>query len=360
MKRIRPLLLFVALLPVLGGCPQVGTIRMTEDTPADLESLIADHEYSRVRQLTGKYPALDSIELQNRMQRLERDYETITWTEASLLEIADSLHEAVQTLSVALQKIPHSKRLRELRNDLEQKRVRRLRNNERATLLARGHYLDGQMRIFADNSKLEPPTRLQQLAHARNQSDAAKLASLLITHARFAMDQEDLSAAMACLELSGDLHDSPEAANLRSELQAIRNSLEKTTQHKASIKKARIQRKQTIKHREQTEKLLIETREALDANKLHVAREVFKKIPSTRSNDEDVKAVRTRLEQAVKQRVDQLVTSGDALYRAERINPALREWNEALRLSPDNPEIRERTNRANKVLARLAELKRKQ
>lgn len=360
MKRIRPLLLFVALLPLLGGCPQVGTIRMIEDTPADLESLIADHEYSRVRQLTGKYPAIDSVELQNRLQRLERDYETTTWTEASLLETSDSLHEAVQTLSVALQKIPHSNRLRELRNDIEQKRVRRLRNNERATLLARGHYLDGQLRIFADNSKLEPPTRLQQLAHARNQSDAAKLASQLITHARFAMDQEDLSAAMACLELSGDLHDSPEAANLRSELQTIRNSLEKTTQHKASIKKARIKRKQTIKHREQTEKLLAETREALEAKELHVAREAFKKIPSTRSNDDDVVAVRTRLEQAVKQRVDQLVTSGDALYRAERINPALREWNEALRLSPDNTEIRERTNRANKVLARLAELKRKQ
>lgn len=360
MKKIRPLLLLVALLPVIVGCPQVGTIRITEDTPADLDALIADHEYSRARQLTGKYPGLDSAELQTRLQRLEREYESATWTEANRLETADNLHEAVQVLSVALQRIPHSNRLRDQRNNIEQKRVRRLRNNERATLLARGHYVENQLRIFTDNSKLEPPTRLQQLAHARNQADATTLAGELITHARYAMDQQDLSAAMACLELSGNLHDSPEATNLRSELQAIRNSLEKTTQQKASIKKARIKRKQTIKHREQTEKLLTATREALDANKLHAAREAFKNIPATRSNDEDVIEVRTRLEQVVKQRVDQLITSGDALYRAEKINPALREWNEALRLSPDNTEIRERTERANKVLARLAELKRKQ
>ena len=360
MKRVRTLLLIIALLPVLGGCPQVGTIRITEDTPADLDTLIADNEYSRVRQLTGKYPALDSAELQYRLQRLERDYESATWTEANRLESADNLHEAVQTLSVALQKIPHSNRLRDLRNSIEQKRVRRLRNNERATYLARGHYLKDQLRIFDDNNKLEPPTRSRQLAHKRNQSEAAVLAGQLITHARFAMDEEDLSAAMTCLELSGELHDSPEAASLRSELQAIRNSLEKNTQQKASIKKAQIKRKQTIKHREQTEILLTETREALQAKKLHVAREAFNKIPSSRSGDEDVIAVRTQLEQAVKQRVDQLITSGDALYRAERINPALREWNEALRLSPDNQEIRERTERANKVLARLAELKSKQ
>lgn len=161
MKKIRPLLLLVTLLPVLGGCPQVGTIRITEDTPADLDALIADHEYSRARQLTGKYPGLDSAELQTRLQRLEREYESATWTEANRLETADKLHEAVQVLSVALQRIPHSNRLRDQRNDIEQKRVRRLRNNERATLLARGHYVENQLRIFADNSKLEPPTRLQ-------------------------------------------------------------------------------------------------------------------------------------------------------------------------------------------------------
>ena len=71
-------------------------------------------------------------------------------------------------------------------------------------------------------------------------------------------------------------------------------------------------------------------------------------------------AVQQQLDKVVGTRVEELVASGDALYRAEKINPALNVWNEALTLSPENQEIRERTIRANKVLARLEELKRRQ
>ncbi|MGB5260204.1 MAG: hypothetical protein WBO34_06735, partial [Gammaproteobacteria bacterium] len=351
MKRINFAILLVAVLPVLGGCPQVGNIRIVEDTPEDLETLLAENKYMRARQLTGKYPALDSLALQKRVRSLEQKYEKSVWSEATTLEADGKLHAAVQVLSDALQKMPHSNRLRDLRNSIEQKRVFRLRVNERETLLARGRYLSGELRLFDKNSKLEPPDKSRQAEHKRNQADAITLSAQLVEHARLAQGDADLPAAMSCLDVSDSLHSSAEASILRSELQSIRKSNDKVTQEKASAKQAQIKRKETIRHREQTEILLAETGAALKAGKLQTAREAFSKIPATRRKDADVMAIKARLDKAVGARVEQLVTSGDALYRAEKINPALNAWKEALTLSPENQEIHERTVRANKVLA---------
>ena len=138
MRRIDIILLLVAMLPVISGCMQVSNIRIVEDTPEDLEKLLAENQYMRVLQLTGRYPALDSAELQKRIQSMEQDYEKALWSEATALEADGNLHAAVKALSDALQKIPNSKRLRDVRNSIERKRLIRLRVNERETLLARG------------------------------------------------------------------------------------------------------------------------------------------------------------------------------------------------------------------------------
>mgnify|MGYP001554346325 FL=1 len=40
------------------------TIRIGQDRPEDLEPLIKQHDYARARQLTGRYPSLDTVEVQ--------------------------------------------------------------------------------------------------------------------------------------------------------------------------------------------------------------------------------------------------------------------------------------------------------
>lgn len=360
MRRISLGILLAGILPLLGGCPQVSNIRITGDSPADLETLVNNHEYVRVRQLTGKHPSLDSAELQARLKIYEQEYEQSIWTEAGTLEADGNLHAAVRLLSDALQKIPHSDRLREMRNSIEQDRIRKLRINEREKLLASGEHLAEQMQLYEDSIKLEPPDRSRQQEQEHNQADATRLADQLRMHARFAMEDDDLNASRTCLELSRKLHDSPATIALQSELQAIERSLKKTTQQKASIKKARFKRKQNQEHKVQTEILLAETRLALKTNQLHTARDTFTRIPQSRSNDSEVMAVRTHLEQAVSLRTKKLIASGDSQYRADNINAALKSWAEAQSLDPDNNKIRERTERATRVLARLDELKQQQ
>ena len=83
-------------------------------------------------------------------------------------------------------------------------------------------------------------------------------------------------------------------------------------------------------------------------------------IPSSTSNNSEVLAAQNSVEQVIDVRVRELLIKGDAEYRAEQILPALRSWTEALSLDPDNQELRERIERANKVLTRLESLRRQQ
>lgn len=360
MYRISLVALLGGILLLTGGCSPVSNIRIIEDSPGDLGKLIEEHEYVRVRQLTGKHPSLDNPDLQSRLKLHEQEYEQSIWSEAGTLEADGKLHAAVELLSNGLQKLPHSGRLRELRNNIEQIRVYKLRVNEREELLARGKYLASQRRLHNELVKLEPPNTHRQHEHELNQAAAIKIAGLLREHARFALVYDDLKATRACLDLSRKLHDTPETIALHSELQVIEQSLKKTIQKKASIKKIRIDRKQTRVNRQQTQELLEKTQQALDANQLQEARAAFIRIPPSSSKDENVMAVQNNLEHALNKRVEHLTTTGDALYRADKINAALKSWNEALSLDPENSGVRERTERANKVLARLQQLKSQQ
>ena len=103
-----------------------------------------------------------------------------------------------------------------------------------------------------------------------------------------------------------------------------------------------------------------ETRQALEQNNLQVARAAFMQIPAANSNNSEVIAVKKNLRAAVDQSVTELVATGDSLYRADNVLEALKHWNEAKSLDPENHALQERIDRANKVLARLEELKRQQ
>ena len=145
-----------------------------------------------------------------------------------------------------------------------------------------------------------------------------------------------------------------------SEVLATRQSQQQLEQKKASVRKVRKQKQVQKKQHQKTEVLLAETQQALDNNDLQVARSAFVKIPPSASNRSEVRSIQNDLDQAVGTQVASLMAKGDAQYRADKVNEAVRTWEEARALDPDNPDLKERINRANKVLARLEELKSRQ
>lgn len=358
--RNRYLHLFVSMLLLLSGCPQVQNIRIAQDTPGDIETLLEQHEFARVRYLTASYPDIDTTKLQARIASLESAYEGDVLEQAQALGDDNALLDAVDLLSEALRRVPHSTQLRELRTAFEQQRVHRIRLNERNSLFTRAQYLLDRKRLYAQQLSLQTPGFEERREHTQREHERHTVADRLLEHARYAIQMEELDAAAECLSLARKLDDTPDTAALQAELQTLQKSRQETTRQATSIRKARIKRVTDRAEKHTTEELLTTTQKALDANKLQDAQAAFTKIPSSTSQNSDVIAVQNTLDQAVSTRVRHLIVAGDAQYRAEKIHEALKTWSAALALDPDNVEIRERTDRANKVLANLEELKRRQ
>ena len=356
----RELLPLLAALVLLSGCQQMNNIRFIQDAPEDLGTLLENNEYARARQLTGKHPHIDTAEVQSTIATLEAAYEKSTYAEARSLEAANDLHGAVQLLSDAIQKVPHSTSMRELRYKLEQERVHQLKTNERDKLITRASYLLDQQQLYQQQIKLQPPSDAQRSENSRNASESALLAGQLLDHARYALQIGEQDTAKTCLQLSQRLDDSDAASALLAEIREKERLAQKNTRQIANKKEAATIRDRSRDDKKQTEQLLAETRQSLQENNLQAARAALANMPSSASEDSEVVALQNSVNQMVSKHVDELLIKGDKLYRADKILPALKAWAEALSLAPDNQEVRERIERANKVLARLEELKRQQ
>ena len=360
-------LLLVLLLPVITGCSGMDTIRLGQDKPEDLDKLLQQHEYARARQLTSKHAALDTATIQARISNDEHAYEQQVHAEALALESGNDLLGAVEVLSAALQKVPHSNSLRELRNTIEPERVKQLQTNEQQQLIARAHYILNQQKLYQQQANLEAPSLGKRWEHKRNAKEALSLAKNLQEHGQQALDQNQITLAKTCLQLSQQLNATPEVDSMLAHIHATEDAHKqvalqetKLANKKASIKKARSKKKEQLDDRKKTAILLATTQQALDKDDLQLARATVMQVPSSAVTDSEVVAVQDKLDQAIAVRVKKLMASGDAQYRADNVLQAVRTWTEALSLAPDNRYLRDRVERANKVLSRLEELKRQQ
>ena len=360
MSRCRQATLTVILLALLSGCTGMQHLRVIQDSPEDIEQLLEENEYARIRQLTGRYPEIDTPLLQELITVREDAYVESVMIAARRQEEENDLLGAVQGLSIALQRVPHNNELRELRHTLERERVQQLKHNERERLIARASYMLEQQALYQQQVNLEPPSLVQRWENSRHEKEAVALAAQLQEHGEYALLQNDLATAETCLQLSLELNHTATANETLSQLQSLRASHQQVEEKKASIKQAK--KKQSIQRSQWqlTQELLAETRLALEQNDLQMARAAFTRIPASTSNKQDVIELGEILGEAINTRVTELVTKGDSLYRADNVLEALQNWNEAMALDPDNQPLKERIDRANKVLARLEELKRQQ
>ncbi len=358
----RPLHLIASLLllPLLAGCLQVQNIRIAQDTPGDIEPLLEQHEFSRVRTLTTGHPEIDTIELQDRIASLESAYEGDILVQSRALQAENELLGAVELLSEALRRVPHSSQLRELRTALEAQRVHQLEVNERNSLTTRAQYLLERKQLYAQQVNLQSPSYEQRREHAHHENERITLSDKLLEHARHALQANELDVARTCANIAHQLNETADSTVLQKELQAMQVSQQESVRQAVNVRKAKIKLKTDRDDKHETEKLLATTQQALSNNKLQDAREAFTKIPPSTSQDSEVIAVQNTLDEAVDSRVKNLIMTGDTQYRAEKIFEALQTWSEALALDPGNSEVRERTERANKVLANLEQLKRQQ
>ena len=360
MHNIRTWIIISVLLQTLAGCAGMDTIQLTLDQPKDLDQLLEQHEFVRARQLTARHLFLDTSKQREKIIALEAAYEDRVLSESSELEAKDDLLGAVESLTIALERIPDSDKLRDSRTRLEQKRLQQIQINAREQLITRARYIANHLRLYQQQTHLQIPSAEQRREYARKEQDAMLLADRLLAEAVAATQDNNLQNAQEYLQLAQALNNSPAVQQALEELRDVRSSQHRVREKQANIKQAKQQKKIAQNEQKETAILLAETQQALAGKNLQAARTSFMKIPPSSGSHPAVIEVQQELDKALTSHVIELINAGDIHYRADRVMNAIDSWSTALVLDPENPELKERLDRANRVLARLEELKRRQ
>jgi tetratricopeptide (TPR) repeat protein len=348
------------LLSLLAGCSHVETIRLGEDRPEDLNALMESRQYERAEQLLNDFPYLDTPGQREHLHGRISEYEQATLVEAQALESGGKLYNALEVLDTALVNLPHSSVLNDNRRTLTRKRDLRLRDNQRRKLVSRAEYIVSQQQIYEEQSNLESPGFGKRWTNTLHVQEAASLVDGLLECGHESIQEDDLVTADKCLQLAQAIDNTPAVQAAISSLAAKQDSQRDNMEKKEQVKRVSKEKKLAINRRNKTQVLLARTGKALEANDLLAARTSFSKIPAREHKTKAVVDMQARLDQAIDPVVTELLHKGDRLYRAEKVDRAISSWTVALELDPDNTGVRERLDRANKVMARLEELRSKQ
>ncbi|MDH3525973.1 MAG: tetratricopeptide repeat protein [Gammaproteobacteria bacterium] len=362
MRKSANLLVILALLPLLAGCPHIDTLRVTPDRPEDLEALLKQNEFARIQGLLERHTELDTAGLQTVLDSHIGAYEDNTLADARTRESEGDLRAAIARLDDALSRLPSSTRLDDYKTALEARRTERLQETGRRELLARARYLVELRQLQHEKLQLESPGIAERWKHSTSQQEAGALGAELLACGQRALQQDELGSASACLRMAETLNNGPEVQSALAELASRSDSTRRVQDVPAparSVRQANTGRQQSGQQNSR-QQLLAQTEQALQQNDLVTARKTFHELEEKTGASNEIDAVKKRLEAAVKASVDGLTRQGDSLYRAEKVNEAITSWNHALELDPDNVNLHKRLARARKVLARLEELKSRQ
>jgi tetratricopeptide (TPR) repeat protein len=348
------------LLSLLAGCSHVETIRLGEDRPEDLNALMESRQYERAEQLLNDFPYLDTPGQREHLHGRIAEYEQAALVEAQALESGDHLYNALEVLDKALINLPHSTVLNDYRSTLVRKRDARLRDNQRKKLVSRAEYIVSQQQIYEEQSNLESQGFGKRWANTLHLQEAASLVDNLLECGHESIQEDDLVTADKCLQLARSIDDTPAVQAALSTLAGKQESQRDNIEKKEQVKRVSKEKKLAINRRNKTQVLLAKTGKALEANDLLAARTSFSMIPAREHKTKAVVAMQARLDQAIDPVVTELLNRGDRQYRADKVDRAISSWTLALELDPGNTAIRERLDRANKVLARLEELRNRQ
>ena len=354
------LIALLGLLAILAGCQHLSDIRMEPDRPGDLGTLMLEQEYGRAQQLLVQYPDLDTAGTRTELNERISTYESVVLSDARTRESNDDLYGANELLVVALRKLPDSARLNEYKSRLDAERAERLRENERRELLVDAEYYVAQQEIYEEHLNLDAPSLVQRLKNSYSQQQAHELAAKLLTCGEECLQEDDLELADKCLHYARLINDTPEVSAAISQLESSRAAQRQSDEKKTRVIQVKEEKRLARKHRNKTQEVLENTEQALDNNDLPAAYRIFRELPKGGKESSKLVAVRTRLNNAIQSKVREMTSEGDKQYRADHVVSAIRSWEGALELDPDNPELSERLERARKVLARLEELKNKQ
>ncbi len=339
----------------LGGCALPGLqhngATQAQAEPDELEVMAERYQalQKKLRKLAADAPERATLERQAASYLAE--FEELALNRARGHERNHELLAAVQVLNGALERLP-SKRLQNLRDELNSRRLRELQALAWQEEIADTRHLMEISDILSMRAQLAELTAKERKTLARADQQLELAAQALKGCAREALDAGRPAIAAKCADLAGALAGESYIAEERARIRA--RLAEKPAP------KARKAPKELPGGRREVRQLRLRLHLQVRQGALLEARETLRRLIGIEGETPQFRELKTAIDNAITARVEELAERANRFYREQEYTRARDAWRELLRYDPDNSEARAALERAEKILHKLEELKQQQ
>ena len=337
----------LALVLILTGCQGMST----RSTERELSALVEQQRYTaalkQLEQLSAEKGELPA-ELSSQKPIIEKelnDYVNRIIADSTTLREQDQWLSAIKLLNLALDKNPGEPRMTQAYTALKTEQQTISRTLQIALATNEAKTLPESMKLLQQLAAVEPESAQlnQQRQFTTDQIDYAQ--QLLLDEGKRLLSKKQWQQAHSVLSLAAPLRPSDE---VNTALATADRQLATITQR--ANRNADAQQQKTIR------KQLSLLRSALARDLLNAAVDLGRAL-TPYENDPEVKKGLEELNTKVDQKVVELTASGQAFYSRGQLDNAIRDWQMALSLQPENADIKERLQRAQRFKANFDKLR---
>jgi tetratricopeptide (TPR) repeat protein len=363
MNTLNKVLVIILAFAVSACMPSFIPLKFSRSDDRSVDKWLADKQYGR---------AIKALEEKNRNEPSQRNkmrlleartaasrYEKSTLAKARRKVRAGKWQSAFLILDEAIQNYPESKRLNRYRERISRRQSKGIKQARIKLVSAKATFLLKVIPIYRELNRLDPTDLDIKWKLEKTELEINETAKSLSVSGAHAVKQNDFETAQQYLELADQLN--PTSANTRALANLAQLRLQRLNQKRmAKLKKLNQQRAMTARQKAQRIKLKTiaqSLRLALRRANYDRANKLLSEAQGIDPDHPEIARLRLDLDKSINAKVHQLVHVGNELYSKGRIEAARVSWKKALKLDPKNSQIRSSVERADRVLAKLREIK---
>lgn len=318
-------------------------------------------------------------QLQNKVIDQARYYEQQMITAANNAVAKDDWRSALDLYNEALTHFPNSEKLQQGQKQLLQRQEISLAKLRLDLLIADGESMHKQLLISERVAATDPKDWFARHALENKIEEADKIANDLAEYGRHALANGDLELAKRTLPLAVKLSSTPdikianarlqellaeEEERIRAEQQRIdlEKQLKDEEQQKLAQKQVKKKQKQQVaiavaQKQALGGQLLVDFKNACEHSNFEVALKLRKDLIRFNLNTPEFQSLSEKLDNSIAIHVQSLIEEGTQAYSRQQYDQAMKKWEEARVLDPENEQLKAHIERASRVLEKLKSLK---
>lgn len=346
--------LFVLLLAggLLPGCSLWSELDFgNKDTR--LQDALQDYTSAK----TANARANGDTTAQQNLTQARTTYEETALEAAAEKGQAGAWYQARQILDTALEQIPESTRLKNMRQEIETERTTRLRLSDCRLGAARTRFLVDKSKLLQARAPLEAKDLLQDWQTHRERQELDLLAGQLRDCTLEALADRKLALAEETLNAAAMIHDEDFVSEERHQLELLKNPPRAVIEKPVTVKSPSVKKKTAAEIRlQKAGKARMALQSAMTRGDLRQAKTSLVELRDLEGNTPQLEELNKSINDAIAAYITDTHEKANALYRDHQIVQARDLWKIILELDPNASQARANLERAERVLKKLEEL----